>query len=70
MPAIVLILRRKDGWRGWNLTAGLVHLLLGTCNLIFWPVFESAGVVPIGVIATLILCIPRAGSLFSLAVLR
>ena len=50
--ALLMILRRNDGWRGWNLIAGLVHVLLGTCNLVFWPVFASAGVVPMGIIAT------------------
>jgi hypothetical protein len=50
--AILMIICRNDGWRGWNLVAGLVHLLLGTCNVIFWPVFESAGVVPLGIAAT------------------
>ena len=50
--ALLMILRRNDGWRGWNLVAGLVHVLLGTCNLVFWPVFASASVVPMGIIAT------------------
>ena len=52
--ALLMILRRNDGWRGWNLTAALVHVLLGTCNLIFWPSFANAGVVPVGIIATTI----------------
>ena len=52
--ALLMILRRHDRQPGWNLTAGLVHVLLGTCNIIFWPVFASAGVVPVGIIATAI----------------
>ena len=52
--ALLMILRRNEGWRGWNLTASLVHVLLGTCNVIFWPSFEAAGVVPVGIIATAI----------------
>lgn len=50
--ALLMILRRGDGWAGWNLVAGLVHTLLGACNIIFWPSFEAAGVVPVGYIAT------------------
>ena len=52
--AVLMILRRKDGWRGWNLTAALVHVLLGACNVIFWGSFAAAGVVPVGIIATTI----------------
>ena len=52
--ALLMILRRNDGWRGWNLVAGarprsarhLQHHLLA--------VFASAGVVPVGIIATAI----------------
>jgi hypothetical protein len=50
--ALLLILRRKDGWAGWHLSAALVHTLLGACNLIFWPAFERAGLVTMGVGAT------------------
>jgi hypothetical protein len=52
--ALLMILRRNDGWAGWSLTAALVHILLGTCNIIFWPSFAAAGVVPVGIIATTI----------------
>ena len=52
--ALLMILRRNDGWRGWNLVAALVHILLGSCNIIFWPSFAAAGVVPVGIIATAI----------------
>lgn len=50
--ALLMVFRRKDGWHGWHLTAGLGHILLGGCNLVFWPAFAAAGVVPVGVIAT------------------
>ena len=50
--ALLLVLRRNDGWAGWHLAAALVHILLGGCNLIFWPVFVATGVVPVGIIAT------------------
>ena len=50
--ALLMILRRNDGWAGWHLAAALVHILLGTCNLIFWPIFEAAGLVPMGIVAT------------------
>lgn len=50
--ALLLILRRKDGWGGWHLSAALVHILLGSCNLIFWPLYEASGLVTIGIVAT------------------
>ena len=46
--ALLMILRRKDGWLGWHLSAALVHTLLGTCNLIFWPLYAEVGLVPMG----------------------
>jgi hypothetical protein len=49
-----VILRRNDGWRGWSITAALVHVLLGTCNIVFWPSFAAAGVVPVGITAATI----------------
>ncbi len=36
----------------WHLTAMAVHLLLGICNLVFWQVFISANVVPLGIVAS------------------
>lgn len=50
--AILMVIRRNDGWAGWNIVAALVHTLLGTCNILFWASFEAAGVVPVGYIAT------------------
>ncbi len=50
--ALLMILRRKDGWAGWHLSAALVHTLLGTCNLIFWPLYAEVGLVPAGIVST------------------
>ena len=50
--AALLILRRNDGWPGWHLAAAIAHTLLGTCNLVFWPIFAEWGLVPMGVIST------------------
>ena len=50
--AALLILRRRDGWAGWHLVAGLAHGLLGICNLIFWPLFATWNLEPMGVAAT------------------
>jgi hypothetical protein len=50
--ALLMILRRRDGWAGWHITAALVHLLLGVCNLVFWRLFETTDLVTAGVLAT------------------
>jgi hypothetical protein len=50
--SLLLILRRHDGWVGWHATAAGTHLLLGTCNVVFWPLFETWGLVPMGIGAT------------------
>lgn len=46
--AILFIIRRHDGWRGGALT---VHLLLGMCNIVFWPLFASWHQIPMGIAA-------------------
>ena len=51
--AVLFILRRNDGFVGWHAVAAAVHLLLGVCNLIFWPLFATWGLVPMGIAATL-----------------
>jgi hypothetical protein len=51
--SLLFILRRNDGWAGWHATAAGMHLLLGTCNIVFWPVFTTWGLVPMGIGATL-----------------
>jgi hypothetical protein len=50
--SLLLILRRNDGWAGWHASAALVHILLGGCNLIFWPLYEASNLVTLGVLAT------------------
>lgn len=51
--SMLLIARRHDGFAGWHGVAAGIHLLLGVCNLLFWPVFVKWGLVPMGVAATL-----------------
>ena len=50
--SLLFILRRRDGWAGWHATAAATHLLLGTCNIVFWPIFTTSGLVPMGIGAT------------------
>jgi len=50
--AVLFIIRRNDGFIGWHAVAAAVHLLLGVCNLIFWPLFATWGLVPMGIAAT------------------
>jgi hypothetical protein len=52
IAAFVLIIRRKDGRASWHGIAATIHLLLGACNLAFWPVFTRWGLEPMGVLAT------------------
>jgi hypothetical protein len=37
---------------GWHAVAAGTHLLLGACNLIFWPAFVEWSLVPMGIAAT------------------
>lgn len=48
----LLIVHRHKGAL-WHAIAAVTHLLLGTCNLIFWPLFVKWGLVPMGILATL-----------------
>ncbi len=50
--AFLFILRRHDGFVGWHAVAASVHLLLGVCNVVFWPLFAKWGLVPMGIGAT------------------
>ena len=50
--SLLFILRRHDGWTGWHAVAGGMHLLLGTCNIVFWPIFTTTDLVPMGIGAT------------------
>ena len=36
----------------WHTTAVVVHLLLGTCNVVFWRIFVDLESIPLGVVAT------------------
>ncbi|MEZ4863823.1 MAG: hypothetical protein R3C14_21045 [Caldilineaceae bacterium] len=51
----VLLLRHATAHAtmGWHLTAVITHLLLGVCNLLFWQVFITVNLLPLGVVATL-----------------
>lgn len=50
--SLLFVIRRDDGWVGWHATAAGTHLLLGTCNIVFWPIFSTWGLVPMGIGAT------------------
>jgi hypothetical protein len=51
--AVLLVLNRNAPGPAWNWTAAGVHLLLGTANLLFWPVFTRYGLVPMGYATTI-----------------
>lgn len=38
--------------RLWHGTSCAVHFLLGTSNLVFWPMFEAAGMLAVGYVTT------------------
>ena len=38
--------------RFWHLTAATIHVLLGTSNLVFWPIFVAADMLTAGYITT------------------
>jgi len=38
--------------RDWHLAGAAVHVLLGTCNLIFWDLFVSTGTLVAGYVTT------------------
>lgn len=65
--AALFILRRHDGFAGWHAVAALVHILLGGCNLIFWPAFAAAGLVPMGIGATIMHAVFAALELWAFA---
>lgn len=50
--SLLFVLRRHDGWAGWHAAAAGTHLLLGVCNVVFWPIFSTWGLVPMGIGAT------------------
>jgi len=52
--AIILgvLLWRARPERGWHLTAVAIHVLLGTANLVFWPLFVAMDMLMLGYVTT------------------
>lgn len=52
--AIILgvLLWRAASTTSWHLTSAAIHLLLGTCNVIFWQLFIATDTLPMGWITT------------------
>jgi phosphoglycerol transferase MdoB-like AlkP superfamily enzyme len=51
---LLLTVAARDGRRFWHVLAASVHTLLGTANLVFWESFEVFGMVPMGILATVV----------------
>lgn len=51
---LLLAVARKDLRRFWHVFAGAVHVLLGGANIVFWESFGAFGMVPMGVVATVV----------------
>ena len=49
---IGVLLWRAAPERSWHLTAAAVHVLLGTANLVFWPIFLAADALWAGYVTT------------------
>ena len=49
---IGVLLWRAQPSRAWHLTGAAVHVLLGSCNLIFWQIFVAANILPLGYVST------------------
>ena len=49
---IGVLLWRAEPQRMWHLTAMVVHVLLGTSNLVFWPIFGFADMMAVGYVTT------------------
>ena len=49
---IGVLLWRAEPWRLWHVTAVAVHALLGTSNLMFWPLFAFADIMMVGYVTT------------------
>jgi hypothetical protein len=49
---IGVLLWRAESLRFWHVTAVAVHVLLGTSNLVFWPVFAFADMMMVGYVTT------------------
>jgi hypothetical protein len=52
--AIILgvLLWRAASTTSWHLTGAAIHLLLGTCNVIFWQLFIATDTLPMGWVTT------------------
>jgi hypothetical protein len=51
---IGVLLWRAEPARLWHGTAAAVHVLLGTSNLVFWPLFGFAGMLAVGYVTTVL----------------
>jgi hypothetical protein len=47
-----VLLWRAEATRAWHLTAGAIHVLLGTSNLVFWQLFVAMDMLAMGYITT------------------
>jgi hypothetical protein len=54
--AIILgvLLWRAVSTTSWHLTGAVIHLLLGTCNVIFWQLFIATETLPMGWVTTVL----------------
>jgi hypothetical protein len=43
---------RAEPTRAWHLAAAAVHVLLGTANLVFWPIFVAGDMLAVGYVTT------------------
>jgi hypothetical protein len=49
---LAVLLWRAAPTRSWHVTAVAIHVLLGTCNLVFWEIFPFADMLANGYITT------------------
>ena len=49
---IGVLLWRAEPTRAWHLAAAAVHVLLGTANVVFWPIFMAADMLVVGYVTT------------------
>lgn len=49
-----VVLWRAASTASWHLTAAAVHLLLGTCNIVFWQLYVITGTLAEGWVSTVI----------------
>src|SRR5689334_19681623 len=49
---LLLIVHRHAPDARWHWIASATHVLLGGANLMFWPIFDRYGLVPMGIVAT------------------